>query len=596
MRSQVAIRAKKPRLLKQANETLMLQVLVARKPTNDMRQRYVFRTHRWDAITRHSHQTTRTVRLPRSVSRKLDGVSRRAMHKSIVIRATHLIDVDGLVVKGRRTVDHVKNSTLTLADARARVQGGQGVNVELVNMDWQLNNGTYYWGSVNMTPNAGQCMYVNGSQGSDPSAFNINGMTPNQTIEQYLQAQSGALQPTYTGQDAEELSKSITEDGVEYALENALFDAALTPVAVLTDAAEALAEVALGDCDANASPFSIQASDFYGNTSSQAYCISAQAAVIGGSSASGGLADVNSCLSLYGGSAQSTLAKLYGINTDQPFAYAKYGSLYGSQGDSGDFSSGEVASSLNSSSMEAGLSMYPNVLPPGVTTESGDTVGGLEGLPASGGGDAGLSINFMPATQSTSSGDLVTVPGYMSNGIPSVELAINFAGPGGASTTGFYDDSTTSTFQGTASSNFGILTDGLPTATWSQQRFASTDDEQNMYVPLDPAQQILISVPDLEVTGHGTGINEGSDTLTWGTPLATGQPVPANCEITGFNVIELNYVNGEPTNFSYGNAPATATSISMDGSSATSNGEAYIQPMSNCIRGPFTQSVTSYGP
>lgn len=301
-----------------AHERVAIELLIAKDVLDSARQRYMSRQVEWHRIGARREHVEFRFTLTAAASRHLRQMTPSQRGRAVVARVTHVVDADGRRVGGIRTAEHIKGATTTLTSSRSRAQG-QGMYLTVYNQDAQADledgspDGEYWWAAPALQANPGQCMYLNGADGSDLSVFNIGtGMTPGQSVEHYVEANKNvSTSPSYQGQTAayfgsvvESYSEGYAEKlGASWAAETFLgeiTEAVLDPVDLLVDAFEVAVDYLYKDCDYQLSTFSLHSFDRHGNSVSQGYSLD-NGYTTNNTNGYGGLADADTAEQIYDG-------------------------------------------------------------------------------------------------------------------------------------------------------------------------------------------------------------------------------------------------------------------------------------------------------
>lgn len=265
-----ALRGKVPA---KANERVFVKVVLAKRVTRKAVQPVAYSKVQRITINK-SKKTQRTnlsFTLPKKASKKFSGMKASERNNALTIRVMQVIDVDGKKIRGRQTADHVKVTNASLGSSKARKQG-QGTYVAVVNNDNYPQGST--WPAPNMTSNPLQCMYTNGDSGSNLQDLTVTGMTPSQSVETYLEADSNTFH-TVTGQS---FPTSQLVGNISFDIPEAIVEASLGwPVgisSIVSDSAEMVAEFWGGDCSSAPSAFQLTVADPVGNSTTQGYILS----------------------------------------------------------------------------------------------------------------------------------------------------------------------------------------------------------------------------------------------------------------------------------------------------------------------------------
>jgi hypothetical protein len=270
---------------KKSLERVLVSVRLLGKASNPSRRPLLARNQVWRKVTSSRPQAmTLNMRLGAAISRKIARMAPGQRNRSMIIDVLHIIDVDRVKVRGRWTADHLKATSFTLATLKKRnrtrlaasYSDDQGFGLTVVNDDYYGNDVDSdqfaLWGAPNLMLNPVSCMETQGQQGSNTDAFNINMMTPGQTIEAYIQASGGLQQPSNQAPAAQTVAKNVGEDIAESAIEWGLEIPQSWSTAAF-DVFETLGELAFDACDANPGLFTISAADNYGNATQQGYSL-----------------------------------------------------------------------------------------------------------------------------------------------------------------------------------------------------------------------------------------------------------------------------------------------------------------------------------
>lgn len=284
-----------------AKELVAVNVVLTSKESNPSRRVPLFQDLQWFELTGKQLVQPVTVTMSSDAQQQMADWSSADVGDALVIHAVQVIDVDGIVINGRYTADHLKNTATSYAASQAAKQGvSQGVELTVMNDDADPTNLGY--AMINLTTQPVSCMQTSGSSDSDTSAFNITGMSPQATTEG-LMASTTDGQPANQAPAATDVVTAMTEDYTEAAIE-VLAGATLSWTTAAFDIFEELGKLALSGCGGQNAPgfFTVAATDQVGNASQIGYTLGTL--FNDGSSAysnggPGGLADVNSAYNIY---------------------------------------------------------------------------------------------------------------------------------------------------------------------------------------------------------------------------------------------------------------------------------------------------------
>ena len=281
-----------------AKELLAVNLVVTDNNPNPSRRGVLFQDLQWFEISGNEINQNVKATIDPAVAEQLKGLESEQRGEAIVVYAVQVIDVDGVLFGDRYTADHIKGSTLNLAESQAAPQGtAQGVNLTLSNSDFQT--GTNSSSSINLVTQAVSCMQTNGSGASDVSVFNISGWGAGATVEGFM-ASTAAGQAANQAPGSQDIVDAMTSDYAEAVIET-MMGATLDWTTAAFDVFEEIAQLSLEGCSGVSNPgmFTAAATDPYGNATQIGYSLNTDFNNTGSGIDTGGIADVNTAYNFY---------------------------------------------------------------------------------------------------------------------------------------------------------------------------------------------------------------------------------------------------------------------------------------------------------